>query len=171
MAEISIGKLKLSSDARQLLIDSEDGFDGPVTLDAKEVGELIVFLVSLSATEFNQRQAFRIPLWRSINLKVWLIIDAKKIEVAAINLSMTGMLIELPDELDVPLKVSRSVNVLVDYEGIETRLAGKISWVEGLKLGLEFPQASTASKIDPYPEYSGIVMSIQRSWAARVKGD
>ena len=169
MAEITIGPLHLVSNGMSLSLGPEGQPENAVHLEPVDVGVLIDFLMSLSASEFNRRQAFRIPLWETCGLRVFLEQDEQQVYAVPKNISLTGLLLELDDESDFDPAKESLVEVLIDFEGITQKLVGRVRRRADRKLGLYFPESTLAGEADPTPEYTALVMELQRRWAARRK--
>ncbi len=169
MTEKSIGGLHLVSKGQQLSIETKDGVEEPVVLDSQEIIELAAWLVSLNETEFNQRESFRIRLWSGIAVHVSVSQLGQPSIVSLVDLSMTGMLIDLPEKSTLDVEVGSVVESSIQFEGETAHFSASIERKVGPRLALRLTGSANQSEVDPFPEFSKIVMAIQRRWAARFR--
>ena len=128
------------------------------------IGQLLLRIPSdIIAAE--SRIAFRVPLGRDTELRVRVVDEnGKTWTPRAINISMTGILIEFPAD-DVPgfqtddwLQVELRMNDHVE------RLKGFVRRCEGRGYGLIFPEVLQGAEFDPPAALRTIVNTLERNW-------
>ena len=168
---MQVGHFLIFSPSYLISCSPEGQPENAVNLEPVDVGVLIDFLMSLSASEFNRRQTFRIPLWESCGIRVTLQSEDQVYEGRPSNISLTGLLMELEQDCEFAPSMNSLVDVTIDFEGQVQRLVGRVRRRVDQQLGLDFPESTQAGDADPTPNYTALVMELQRRWAARRHGN
>ena len=168
MAKTTIGNVRLISDGKTLTIARRDQPNMAISLDSTEVEELIDFVTSLAATEFNRRDTFRVPLWDSSGLSVQIRKDETQRLVTPTNISLTGIFVELRPDDWLDLAQDDDLEVILEFEGEAQSHHGVVRRCEDNGYGISFRDSMNGEQIDPPPGVTRIVMELQRRWMAHL---
>jgi hypothetical protein len=167
MAEVTIGEVKFFSDGNSLAMGRVDQLGFTMFLDTEGMEELVDFLTSLVGTEFNRRQASRVPLWESCGLRVQLCVGEKQFSARPANISLTGIFVIFSSDEGPDLRQGANVQVTLEFEGESATLQGIVCRSAECGYGLFFPEATNGDRIDPPKSLSRVVMELQRRWLTR----
>ena len=126
MTETQIGDVIVSSDGQALDMRHIHNEALRIRLDGDGIEELIDFLRSCVINEFNQRKAFRIPIFTSCGLSVTLRIFQKTWTVTPKNISLTGIFVVFPDGDTPDLDKDSEVELTVQLENKALTLRGLV---------------------------------------------
>lgn len=167
MAEITIGDAHLISDGNTLTIGSRGQRNLTLSLDAAGVSELIDFVTSLAKTEFNRRQDFRVPIHDSSGLSAQIRKGQSLVSVMPLNLSVTGIFVELTRDDWIDFSQDDELEVILDFEGESQSHNGVVRRCADNGYGLFFPKSMKGKELAPPAELTRVVMELQRRWMAR----
>ena len=164
MNETQIGDVIVSSDGQALDMRYTHNEALRIRLDSDGIEELMDFLRSCVINEFNQRKAFRIPVFPSCGLSATLRMFQKTWSVTPKNISLTGIFIEFPDGDTPDLNIDSEVELTVQLENKALALRGLIRRREANGYGILFPECLRKGEVYPPDSLRQMVMELQRRW-------
>lgn len=166
MPSLCFDSLHIMALGRDLAIQWGDSQTDRVTLQGAEIEELIDFLISVRPVASNQRQAFRIPLWKTCGLSAALETAQGLLPVRPRNISLTGILVELPSPAPVVLEPGSDVQLVIRMDGPPQRYTATVKRRTARGYGLCFNESVVAGRVDPPGPLREDVMELQRRWTA-----
>jgi hypothetical protein len=113
----------------------------------------------------NGRIRYRVPVFRDSMLETKVITENHRLVGArALNLSLTGMLVEFAEVMDPHLSVGAAVHVTLALGGHRVTLAGEVARTHGCQYGIFFRDAGAAGIVDPPEPLRKIVRILERRW-------
>jgi len=160
MSSIHFGKLNLHADDERLLLTLEDS---EVMLSPQDVTRLEDYLRKYAPHE--RRIGFRVPLLSlppgtREQFQVCLLDDAEVIPLVPVDISLTGVLVELPESMD-PDPVLR-LRISFDDDGCD--VMASVVRREGALCALHFLDALRAGELDPPEALLGIFGQLEQAW-------
>lgn len=166
MKKTLIGDMVLTTDGEALLITHVDQPDICLRLDIEGVRELSDFLHSLSESDFNQRRAFRVPIVRSSGLSVRLEVGRRSLAATPVNISITGILVELPESETLDLPLDSEVTCTLQFRREKLQLHGIFRRRDGRHYGFAFRESLRGREAPPPAALVRMVMDLERIWIA-----
>ncbi len=156
--EMSQSGLELSSTSNPL---------NQLHLDRSQIFKLFEVLAGYSPkSDQNRRELFRVPLYGSAELQVNIAAHLKIIPAQPINISISGMMLEL-SQPDVQIETGDVIIVDLECGGFRYRGKADVSWCEGDSIGIWFHDCLNLDDPLPPVELVDIVMKLQRTWLTR----
>ena len=163
-----IGDLSVESDGQKLHLTPARGRQiKEIVLDAAGIRELMDFLKHCTEDEFNQRAAFRVPVYSNSGLAAALLCDQRAVPVIARNLSYTGIYVEAEPENDPNLKKGGIVDVELVFDERRLRQRGIIRRRTLNGYGIFFPESIKHEDVNPNPQLKNIVQQINQQIVSR----
>ncbi|MGB7347324.1 MAG: PilZ domain-containing protein [Pirellulaceae bacterium] len=167
MSEITIGDAKLKSNGGVLTIQHACDQQSELTFDADGVQELIRFLTSQAHSEFNRREAFRVPLFDSSGVGIRVLHKNALVQGRPTSISMTGVFIAVAPEDQIQTAKGDEVEVTISFEGRIHSHPASIRRIAPDGYGVAFLDAVKGGQVDPPADIAHVVMAMQRQWASR----
>jgi len=136
-------------------------------LERNGVEELIDFVTTLAGTDFNRRQAFRVPVWGSSGLSAVMRKGQEETPVTPIDLSFTGMLVRIPADANLEPALDDHVDITLEFEGEKSTYHAIVRRRTELTCGLFFPETIVDGELEPPDNLLRIAMELQRQWLGR----
>lgn len=156
--EVSQSGLDLSSTSNPL---------NQIHLDRSQIFKLFEVLAGYSPkADQNRRELFRVPLYGSAALQVQIAAHLKIIPALPINISISGMMLEV-NSTDVSIETGDVVIVDLECGGFRYRGKADVSWCEGDTIGVWFHDCLNLDDPMPPQDLVEIVMKLQRAWLTR----
>jgi len=164
MNETQIGDVIVSTDGQALVMCCTDNEALRIHLDSDGIEELMDFLRSCVVNEFNQRKAFRIPVFPSSGLSARLRISQKTWSVTPKNISLTGIFVEFPYGDTPGLEKDSDVELTIQLESKALTLRGIVRRREANGYGILFPECLRDGEVYPPDSLRQMVMELQKRW-------
>jgi hypothetical protein len=162
-----IGKMLLTADGEELVIAHSDQPEVCFRLDLDDVRDLRDFLHNLSESDFNQRRSFRVPIVRSSGLSVQLQVGQRSLAATPINISLTGILVQLPESETLDLPLDTEVGCILQFRREKLQLHGVFRRRDGSnRYGFAFRESLRGREATPPPALVRMVMDLERIWIA-----
>jgi hypothetical protein len=84
-----------------------------------------------------------------------------------IDISLAGMLMELPDHVFPTFMVGEEVQVEVIFHGQPTTVAAEVRRQHGRRVGVFFPDTYRDGQLEPNEEVITVVKFLEREWRRR----
>jgi hypothetical protein len=126
---------------------------------------LIVAIPDEVASE--SRSSFRVPVLERDRPLVAVSHQDQRWEVAAVNLSVTGILVEFPSQNVPELEVGEEVSVQLKLEDEELALRAEVRRKDKNRVGLFFFEVWKGEQLDPPDELAKIVRRVEMLWFHR----
>lgn len=164
MDTLEIEGLTLAAHPRGLAF-SWGGEEEPQSIvPVQKIAALRAFLDAHYPAE--RRLGFRVPL-RPLpeetkrSFRVTLEHEGKRLRVQPVDLSLTGILVELPEEA---LPDARQVRARLRLAGDKVRLEAQLVRRDGPLMALHFPSCVANGELDPPEELLGIYRTLELDW-------
>jgi hypothetical protein len=135
-----------------------------ICLDSEGIKELMDFLRSCVINEFNQRKAFRVPVFPSSGLSARLRISQKSCSVTPKNISLAGIFVEFPYGDTPDLDEDSDIELTIKLESKSLTLRGIVRRREANGYGILFPECLRDGEVHPPDSLRQMVMELQRRW-------
>ena len=166
MAEIVIDDLQIVSDGKSLTFTSLDQPSKAISLKLDQVEKLVNFVSSIDENEFNRRLAYRVPIFASSGVTAQIRMRTEWIHVKPVNLSLTGMFVEVSPDCAIDLIENRLLEVALEFDGEKSAYTVLVRRREDDGFGLFFTESINGEQIVPLPGIRRIVMELQRRMLA-----
>ncbi len=114
----------------------------------------------------NLRSALRVSNLRGTELRVRVASERHSPRTATpLDLSFSGMLVEMPESSSSDFGVHEVVDLELSLAGQSTWLLGVVRRRNGRRVGIHFPEALQAGRIEPPADLEGIIRRLQQSGA------
>lgn len=167
MREIRIENVHVVASDTGLTLSREGEPATEIRFDAKGVQELIRFITSAAEIGFNRRRSFRVSLWDSCELSVQVKRDGDWIAVVPKNISVTGILIEVPPEALLELACEQFVQIMLTLDDETISVSGIVQRCTKNIYGVLFPNSIRGDQIEPPAGLNRLVKKLERRWIAR----
>ena len=125
----------------------------------------MVLIIRSDFVAADRRRAFRVPVLRDSGLRVELRTnDGHTWRAEAVNLSVTGILVELPTAEAPALAIGATVTVRLTLGNDTIEIQGEVNRREQRAVGLSFAETLVRAKVAPPPALAAIVRSLERHW-------
>ena len=116
----------------------------------------------------ENRSAFRVPIFQDNSPLVRIKQNGHTIGTPqAIDISLTGILVEFPSE-DVPeIDVDTKVQIELGLDDIEIDLVGDVRRRDGQRYGILFPETLKGAHVEPPDGLKTIVRKLEKIWLQR----
>jgi hypothetical protein len=119
----------------------------------------------LHIAAFKEHIRYRVPVFKDSGLEVHVIIEGHGLlRAQALNLSLSGILIEFAEATDPHLPVGAGLHVTLGLGDQEVSLAGEIARTHGRQYGIFFRDAAGARIADPPEPLRKILRMLERRW-------
>ena len=164
MAELTIGDCRISGDRNRLEIRHQTSARPIVEFDSVDIARLDEFLAGLlqESDDASRRQSFRVQVMAPDDLTATIHIDGQSVSTRSLDISMTGILVELPKGHPLGQDVGQDVELTIRCGRQSIRLAARISRRPGDKCGLLFSDSIRNEESQPPEELAQLVMQAQR---------
>jgi hypothetical protein len=113
----------------------------------------------------KKRIRYRVPVFKDSGLEVHAIVEGGLlVRARALNLSLTGVLIEFAEVTDPHLPVGAGLHVTLGLGDQELGLAGEVVHTHGHQYGISFRDAGGTLIPDPPEPLRKIVRMLERRW-------
>ncbi|WP_419189889.1 PilZ domain-containing protein [Stieleria marina] len=167
MQETTIGDAILVSNKGLLTMRHVEDESLSFVFTAEQVLELVRFLTAQTQSEFNRREAFRVPLFESSQLEVRVRSGETQIQGRPTSISMTGIFLAVSPANQVDAELEDEVEVVLQFEGAQHSHVGLIKRISNDGYGIAFLDATSLGQVDPPADIARIVMKLQREWVSR----
>ncbi len=161
MPELIVGPGRVYFDREELVIESSTN-DNRLVVDQDLLPALIEFLCSSVIDTSNRRRAFRVEIEDDFGLNCQIEFDGRTVFARPLDLSLTGVLVELTEGVELPLDTCVHVNLI--WSEIDTVLKGIVRRKDGNKHGIFFPESIVDEELDPSDDLRSIVAELERRW-------
>ncbi|MBI3468355.1 MAG: PilZ domain-containing protein [Planctomycetes bacterium] len=113
----------------------------------------------------NRRRAFRVPVPDTSGLRVEVgTSDGLRWPAQAVNLSVTGILVEFPSDGEPGLAIGATVAVRLSLGSDALEIGAEVKQRAQRAYGLFFPQTVVGETVEPPPALAAIVRTLERYW-------
>ena len=167
MSENSTGNVRVQLQDDDLVIDDPEGRTKRIIIPAYTIPALLEFLHSPSFDQSNRRGAFRVPVDSTSGLivSVHAVESDREWYVTPLNISMTGILLEMREETD--LAVHTELVVTLRLGELRESVIGIVRRHQDNRYGIHFSKALSADEARPLDSLKQIVDHIKQDWMAR----
>lgn len=158
METLELDTLSITKHKFGVTLDWRDGEAGSTALNHDELDTLIEFLQA--QTPSDRRVGFRVPLTDG-DLDVSVKTTSKTVAAKALDLSLTGILLELPEHT---LAADRQCTVTLSLNNHSVVLAATTIRTEGNIAAMHFPTTVHGGELDPPDELVTIYRSLEQAW-------
>jgi hypothetical protein len=160
MSSIHIGKLNLHADDERLLLTLEDS---EVMLSPQDVTRLEDFLRKYAPHE--RRIGFRVPLLSLPSatreqFQICLLDETETIPLTPVDISLTGVLVELPESMDA----DPVLRIRISFDEDSCDLMASVVRRQGALCALHFLDALREGELDPPEVLLGIFGHLEQAW-------
>lgn len=164
----TIGSLEVSSDGNLLHLTLGGRNPGQTTLNPDELREFIRFARQSLQSELDQRATQRVSVSKDSGLTVTLVVDTIRCTVMARNISLSGVLVDLPRPGPITaLAVGQSCSVELELTGSRAQLQGEVIRRAGTAYGIQFPSCVQEGELTPPPSLVSIVELLTEQFKRR----
>ena len=164
MDNLKLGGLTVTALEAGLSFTLDDGNGSGVLVPEHKLSALRAFIEAHSNEE--RRLGFRVPL-RPLPPEtrdaLTVTLERRGISAAAqpVDLSLTGILVELPEG---DFDGARSITVTLRRDGERARLRARVVRRNGALMALHFPSCVSNGELDPPEELLAIYRSLEQDW-------
>ena len=166
MDEVTVGNVVISCDNHRLTFKSREDPRRQVTISAASLPDVLYFLQSVNPSGSDQRVAFRVPLDRKSALRTTLGVGSLRLPVLAVDISLSGMLVEMPTSLH-ELTIGSSVEITLELDMKSATLGGTVKRRIENRYGIIFADCQMEGDLDPPGSLMVIFRALERTWLAR----
>ncbi|MDA1229748.1 MAG: PilZ domain-containing protein [Planctomycetota bacterium] len=160
MAEITIGEAIVTYNGRELTMRRSKDEDRIVSFTAEGISILLDWITSQGSSHKNERAAYRIRLPDPCELRVSVRHDEKEHTVTLVNISHTGISLNVRENLF--LNLEDHVVVRLEFNDIVETLRASVRRRNGANYGLLFIDSFQGEEIRPPERLAKIIMALQR---------
>jgi c-di-GMP-binding flagellar brake protein YcgR len=164
MTQIKMENVIIDYDGRQITFEEQDKWRFSFHLEVSAVSDLIEYFRSFQVNDIQRRRAFRVPLTASSDLSVILEYRDKSCPVNALNISLTGILIEFESDDVYDMAIGGEVNLTLKLGDKAAKISGKIMRRDGNQYGIFFPDTIVENEVQPPAPLQSIVLVLEREW-------
>ena len=164
MTQIEIENVVINYDGRQITFEDRNKWQFSLGLKASAISDLIEYFRSFQVDDIQRRRAFRIPLTASSDLSVILGYKDKSCTVNALNISLTGILIEFEGYDVYDIAIGAEVNLTLKLGDKAVKISGKIVRRDGNQYGIFFPDTIVDNEVQPPDSLQSIVLKLEKDW-------
>lgn len=136
---------------------------GSITIDLENVIELGEILRTFGAAD--RRRSFRIPIdWAPLNVEI--MVEEKKIEAKAIDISLLGLFVECDGE---ELSVGSEVDVHLELDGITVVLPSIVRRQVESNFGIEFVDVMDAGALETPVDFRRMISSLKLDYVRNLR--
>ena len=136
--------------------------------DGSSRASKVVLTIRSEVATADRRRAFRVPVPANSGLAVEVRTnDDRSWPANAVNLSLTGMLIEFPTGAEPGLRVGATVEVRLSLGNDAIELEAEVKHRDQRAYGLFFADRAVADKGHPLSALAAIVRSLEQHWLRR----
>ncbi len=130
-------------------------------------GDLVVDRpVMISRVEM--RRFFRVPVSKRSHTSLRVITaDEGSYGARCVDISLAGMLVELPDHVYPSFNVGETVQIEVIFHGQPTIVEAEVRRQHGRRVGVFFPETYRDGKLEPNEDVYTVVKFLEREWRRR----
>lgn len=165
MAEITIGEAIVTYNGRELTIRRRKAEDRMVSFTSEDISKLLDWITSQRSIQKNERAAYRIRLPDPCELRVSVRHDEKEHAVTLVNISQTGISLNVKE--DLCLNMEDRVIVRLEFNDIVETLRASVRRRNGSNYGLLFIDSFHGEEIRPPERLAKIIMELQRKELAK----
>lgn len=166
MDEITVGNVVVSCDEHRLTFRSVSDSSRQITISAASLPDVLSFLQSVSPSASDQRVGFRVPLERKSGLITNLRIGSVRLPVRAIDISLSGILVEMPTNLH-ELMLEASVDITLELDNKSATVRGIVKRRMENRYGIMFPDCQMDGDLDPPGALLVIFKALERKWLSK----
>ncbi len=166
MDEITVGNVVVSYDEPRLTFRSRTDSSREITISASSLPDVLSFLQSVNPSAGDQRVGFRVPLVRKSGLITNLRAGSVRLPVRAIDISLSGILVEMPTNLH-ELMLEALVDITLELDSKSATVRGIVKRRMENRYGIMFPDCQMDGDLDPPGALLVIFKALERKWLAK----
>jgi len=168
VAEITIEKIKISlGDDHSVTFLDQDKPEAPITLSANAIDELIAFLRSPQPKPDERRRAFRVTIPRLTDLAVRVDFKGKTWDVAPVDLSLTGILVQFLKTEIADIPIDAEVDITLRLNDKAATLRGVVRRRNRNQYGILLASSMRNGELRPPESLVLIYKELERQWLRR----
>jgi len=167
VAEITIEKIKISLDDHSVTFLDQDKPEVSITLPADAIDNLIIFLRAPKPKTDERRRAFRVTISRLTDLAVRVNFKGKTWEVAPVDLSLTGILVQFLKTEIADIPIDAEVGIELRFDNKTAALKGIVRRRQGNQYGILLANSLRNGELRPPESLVIIYKELERLWLRR----
>ncbi|MBW2560544.1 MAG: PilZ domain-containing protein [Deltaproteobacteria bacterium] len=167
MTEITIEKIKISLDDHSVTFLDQDKPEAPIVLPADAIDNLITFLRGPKPKTDERRIAFRVAISRLTDLAVRVNFKGKTWEVAPVDLSLTGILVQFLKTEIADIPIDAEVGIELRFDDKTAVLRGIVRRRQGNRYGILLANSLRNGELKPPETLIVIYKALERQWLRR----
>ena len=166
MDEFKVKNITIQSSDSSLTISDDSRPGNSIVIDTKSLPEIIRILSRYRPNHAENRNGFRVPIGslcettRS-NFGVNIEYAGESIEVTAINVSITGILVDHPK---LRLPVDGKASIILRYQDNIATIKAIVVRCGGTRISFHFPETLSDGELDPPESIMKVYRALELDW-------
>lgn len=132
-----------------------------------QAGDLVVDRPPV-ISRVEMRRFFRVPVSKRSSTSLRIIApDGESYGARCVDISLAGMLMELPDHVYPTFNVGDVVRIEVSFHGQPTLVEAEVRRQHGRRVGVFFPDTYREGQLEPNEDVATVVKFLEREWRRR----
>jgi len=166
MDEIKVDDIVIQKHDSGLTISDNSQPGLSIDLDSNNLVEIIDFLSSHKPGGAEQRNGFRVPLESlcaatKSNFRFSIELDGEHIEATAVDVSITGILI---DHAELRVVAGESYSVTLEYQDKSATIGATVVRFEGSRISFHFPETLSDGELEPPESLMQVYRALETDW-------